>query len=1067
MKFRSLSFIQVILFCCFSSLLQGQSNSNSSSIDSLLIKKDSLEQIEETETIEFVTILQKIGGLLLKQRKAKEAESYYFDALQIIEKISGKKSREYLNILNRLGNCSRLSGKYLNAKKCFLDEKKLRSEVYNTKDKAFIRCIKDLGVINFYLGDFEQSKEYFREMILLNKNLHGEGSEEYAMSLSFIGNVYFMLSEYEEAESNWLLAKKILYNDPGENSERYAMNLVNLSNVYSRQMKFELDEKTLLDAVKIFKNIGLYEQNYINALKNLADCYQKIGDLKKAESYLFKAYKLSTTNFSEDSPEVTGVLFSLGVFYSDLGNFELSKDHYLKALDNQIKNKSFPEGSPKLLNNLGNVYRGLSDLDSAEQYYVKAKQIWEKNNDTLSSGYANVYNNLALLNVKKKNYETAERYYLKTLKLKEEKYGKNHYRYAGSLKNYGHLLRIKKEYAKAEKLIKEAIAIDKQFLGKTHQFYVKGLTRLVELYMETGNYHQGLSYLKDINDIHQELLIRSSTFLSDKELTARLKALDQSMNLVNSYLMKSDLKSSELKESAFDNTLFFKGFLLNNLKKVEQNIFAENDSLLLIDYWNWKAYKRQITDLQTKPQADRKNLKILEAKANKIEKNLVRTISEFENNIRKVTWQEVRDQLNPEEAAIEFIHFKYRSPDFTDSIFYAALITLPGNEQPSFIPLFEEQKLDRLLNKGVADEASLANIIYRRLVPGKKKQSFLQLDTLVWTPIDSLLSGVRRVYFAPDGLLHQINLPALPLSKKETIGDRYEMIQLGSMRQLVYPSKKSYTKKDALIWGGIRYDSKDDFEDSSDISVIKGIHPFNRQPNKGKMNESSRSDSLIFLEGTEREAVMIDSMFSIRGFNSTLKTGYEATEEYFKEIGESAPSPRILHIATHGFFFPDSEESQEKPSLSSDQVSVFKYSENPMIRSGLMLAGSNRAWIGQTVPEGREDGILTALEISQMNLRHTELVVLSACETGLGEVMENEGVFGLQRAFKMAGVKYLIMSLWNVEDEATEKFMTTFYGEWLSGKSIHQAFRDTKNIIRESDAGKANPTKWAGFVLVE
>jgi len=194
-----------------------------------------------------------------------------------------------------------------------------------------------------------------------------------------------------------------------------------------------------------------------------------------------------------------------------------------------------------------------------------------------------------------------------------------------------------------------------------------------------------------------------------------------------------------------------------------------------------------------------------------------------------------------------------------------------------------------------------------------------------------------------------------------------------------------------------------------------------------------------------------------------LKKGHEATEESFKNIGtNNSASPRILHIATHGYFFND-------PKLNSGSLSnsetVFKISDHPMLRSGLILAGGNLAWQGKQTLEGREDGILTAYEISQMNLSNTELVVLSACETGLGDIQGNEGVYGLQRAFKIAGAKYLIMSLWQVPDKQTSLLMTTFYKKWLEDKmTIPDAFHAAQKQLRD---GGLEPYYWAGFVLVE
>ena len=202
------------------------------------------------------------------------------------------------------------------------------------------------------------------------------------------------------------------------------------------------------------------------------------------------------------------------------------------------------------------------------------------------------------------------------------------------------------------------------------------------------------------------------------------------------------------------------------------------------------------------------------------------------------------------------------------------------------------------------------------------------------------------------------------------------------------------------------------------------------------------------------------------GVPVTVKKGYAATEESFKNIGaNNSPSPGILHIATHGYFFPDPKVQAKSNGLIGQNESVFKLSDHPMLRSGLIMAGGNASWQGKQTLEGREDGILTAYEISQMNLSNTELVVLSACEPGLGDIQGNEGVYGLQRAFKIAGAKYLIMSLWQVPDKQTSLLMTTFYKKWLEDKmTIPDAFHAAQKELREIGL---DPYQWAGFVLVE
>jgi CHAT domain-containing protein len=192
----------------------------------------------------------------------------------------------------------------------------------------------------------------------------------------------------------------------------------------------------------------------------------------------------------------------------------------------------------------------------------------------------------------------------------------------------------------------------------------------------------------------------------------------------------------------------------------------------------------------------------------------------------------------------------------------------------------------------------------------------------------------------------------------------------------------------------------------------------------------------------------------------------DAMEESFASL--SGPlSPSLIHLSTHGFYFPDTlaNENRKNITYTSGGDIQFRYSGDPLLRSGLLMTGANLTWKGLPGPDGMEDGILTAREVSNMNLMNTQLVVLSACQTGLGDVNGSEGVEGLQRGFKMAGAKYILMSLWKVPDNETTGFMVAFYDSWLSGKNFRDAFHVAQVAMKTKYPGE--PFKWAGFVLVE
>jgi len=211
---------------------------------------------------------------------------------------------------------------------------------------------------------------------------------------------------------------------------------------------------------------------------------------------------------------------------------------------------------------------------------------------------------------------------------------------------------------------------------------------------------------------------------------------------------------------------------------------------------------------------------------------------------------------------------------------------------------------------------------------------------------------------------------------------------------------------------------------------------------------------------------MISAKLKKKSITTTTYSGTDALEESFLSLsGKNSPS--VIHLATHGFYFPDTfiEKNRNNIMFSSKGEVRLRYSDDPLLRSGLLMAGANLAWKGQSLPTHVEDGILTAKEVSNMNLMNTELVVLSACQSGLGDVKGSEGVEGLQRGFKMAGVKYIIISLWQVPDIETIEFMDTFYNNWLEGKDIRMAFHATQNKMRNKY--KDEPFMWAGFVLME
>ncbi|MCE7925732.1 MAG: CHAT domain-containing protein [Haliscomenobacteraceae bacterium CHB4] len=776
----------------------------------------------------------------------------------------------------------------------------------------------------------------------------------------------------------------------------------------------------------------------------------------------------------KEHPDYAWSLNNLASLYLDMGNYEKAQPLYVEALTvyEKVLGKEHPEYALSLTG-LANVYWEMDNYEKAKPLYLEALVIREKVLGKVHPEYARSLSNLALLYKSMGNNEKAELYYLEALTIKEKVLGKEHPDYALNLNNLANLYSSMGNYQKAEPLFVEALVIREKTLGKEHPDYSMNLNNLVVLYWSVGNFDTVKPYLSESATIEKKLLLKASRQLSERELSKYINTFTGRQNRELSF---SQLRGG-VSPICYDNILFHKGFMLNTVSQVSK--LALSDSVTTEKYYLLKSYHRRLATQYILPIAERDSTLIatLEEKANNLEKELVRTVAGFGEALRQVNWQEVQSRLKPHEAAIEFVHFRYSNPEPTDSTLHAALVLRPGWNAPRWVFLCEEKQLDALLDPVNTQRTEYLNRLYTPAQPSVvvRDDEPPALYDLVWAPLDSLLGSVKTVYYSPSGLLHRLNLGAIPVSEKQTLADRYALRQVNSTRELVIPSATATAT--ATVFGGIRYEmdstaictafvKKDGStaKSSSELSfsyIDRSLRPARRSRSGG------RDGSWSYLPGTEKETTEISKLLNKKGFRTIVKTGFAASEEVFKQIGrDGQPSPRVLHIATHGFFFPDPQSTiRNQQSAFRNQEPAFKVSEHPLIRSGLILSGGNAAWTNQSRPAGLEDGILTAYEISQMNLRNTELVVLSACETGLGDIEGNEGVYGLQRAFKIAGAKYLLMSLWKVPDQQTQELMTAFYREWTGGKAIPEAFRSAQATMRKKYPGQ--PAMWAGFMLVE
>lgn len=530
------------------------------------------------------------------------------------------------------------------------------------------------------------------------------------------------------------------------------------------------------------------------------------------------------------------------------------------------------------------------------------------------------------------------------------------------------------------------------------------------------------------------------------------------------------IKSDSLNMTAYNAALLAKGILLNTERSLQQ--MAEESPQLQKLYNDWQIAKSNYNSPHPAEQTE-----ILFKSYQEAENIFLQNCRALKNATDRlsITWKDVQDRLGTNDVAIEFCSFKENE----DTYQYFALIIKKGLANPVLIPLCEEKQIKRM-----------ASIVRDKDSSFSKYKS---LSSLIWKPLIQYIQNSNNIYFSPSGVFHNIPIEILPhWNENILMSDRWHIYRLSSTRELVIASNSLPIKK-AVVYGGINYNASIDMLASNNKTDTKyQIHnphdfdsvfqsgfrnidtklltnrniPYNRDfVLNPSINITSKvlRDGFGDLPGTKVEAEEAYQLFKQTGIQATLYEGSQATEGTMKNL--SGRKVNLLHIGTHGFYYQETEAKYytHLAFLKQDNYQGQLTEDKALSNSGLLFSGANNAWKGNKTPAGFEDGILTAKEISQMDLIDLDLVVLAACESGLGEIT-GEGVYGLQRGFKKAGANSLLMSLWKVDDDATCLLISQFYKHLISGLSKSESLRQAQKYTQKK---YPSPEHWAAFILLD
>ena len=810
-------------------------------------------------------------------------------------------------------------------------------------------------------------------------------------------------------------------------------------------------------------------------LWKLRELENSIGNVKQAQAYAVSIDSLS---------EVTSDLQAKYDYYNQKGNEARQNGQYGIAEQWYLRGKEIAEkGVTKTISadkhqsylNLQNLYAATGRYDEALLYARKAiveYQTYIPKDDAaynmpyialadiyrLKGDKGNCYSSLAMLfngleDIKNpkafyafyatrgrcrfafKDYQAALADYKKADELLAVKYPQTDADRIMLLALIGGVERQLGNYAEAERCYRDYAEYVKRLYGENDMNYVKAQIYLANVEGFAGHIDNGCKNYVLAEQMLKALMKKRIPYMSITEREGFWDPLSSLFTMMTPYALEAKQYQTAFTKVCYDALVMSKAFLLDSERSMFDVIKRTGTEKDMQDYTKLSCMKNRIKVWEKDYQTYADSILSLSKQVSRLENQLASRCLGYSDgtDFMDADYASVKQALNQNEVLIDFTDFVSKSQGRK----YAAYIINKDQDCPLLKPLFVEKQIDSL---GVIRPDMYYNEDYVQ-----------DVLSLLWEPLKGNVSEGATIYYVPSQLLFQVSLESLPLADGSLLGSHYNFIRLSSARELVKmkAKRKVNTVHTAVLYGGLQYD----LETTAMAEESKKYDLSNLLALRG---EIARGDSVFHnLQGTKEEILKIEDLLKRNKWQVSSYMGKNGTEESF--LNMHGKSPKLLHLATHGFYYTPNR---------AENVDYLKGYTDAMSLSGLVLSGGNAAWLGKQLPKGVLGGILTANDIARLDLSNTDMVVLSACQTGQGKAT-SEGLYGLQRAFKKAGVGTIVMSLWNVSDKITSEFMATFYerlADTHNAWNKRKAFEEAKEIIRKKHP---DPFHWAAFVMLD
>jgi CHAT domain-containing protein len=980
----------------------------------------------------YADIQENLAVLIDQQSRSREALTMLDDSENLIEQHYGASDPALASIKVKKGSIVTREGAFTEAVILFKDALRLAP---NANHRDAISAKAGMGLLFFNSGQIHRADSTFAQMLASYKAGNYSYDETYPAVVNNFAAVKQSRNEFMAARQLLMESASYIRKRSGPINLGYARALENLGYLDLNTGSTSLAKTEIDSSLLIYQRLqGPGSLAFAQAMVNKGKYHQQAGEYALAEPCFKKALDIISASKESTPEQFVQAANGMAVYFQTMGNFERAEPLFRQIREKieKTKGKNSAEYAT-VLQNLATLHQLKDELPLAQPLLEEALSIDKKVHGDNHPNYIITLRNLAAVYQKTGKMENARILLELALTSTRNTFGVDHPSYASSVSGLASLYQDLGKMKDAEKMWSESVSIRKKLLGENHPDYSRSLYGLATVYFGQGKLSEAKELYKQVVGQYLRQIRENFPTLSEKEKGAFYQKIKPVFDAYQDFCIQYYSKNKndhQILQELYHAQLATKAILLNSSNKVRQNILSSGDTSLVNRFKEWLAVKEQIVHYYSLTSEERKqttDVRSLEQKANDIEKQLSASSSVFKDEFseKEISTADIAKFLQPGEAAIEILRVQRKF--VKDSVYYVALVLKGGSDKPALITWPYGQKLENRFYR-----------FHRNAIKYHFQDSIS--SRYYWEPVAHAVADSKKIFLSPDGIFNKINFNIIQNSNHQFVLDEKEIHLVSNSKEIVSRTNKASASNSTINLYGYA-----DFQ----LHMLKGVHEV---ASTSPLNRSFGFEGEIpLLPGTAVEVDEIERLFKEKKFAVQTYKGDGASELQIKKT----PRVKVLHIATHGFFMNDVEVSE------SDGEGNENFFNNPLLRSGILLAGAGVSKSAALL--GGEDGILTAYEAMNIDLNETELVVLSACETALGELKNGEGVYGLQRSFIVAGTSAVMMSLWQVDDVATQELMVNFYQRWLGGEDKHAAFRKAQLMIKEK---YKSPYYWGAFILV-